>query len=168
MVESAGHVFPGTLWENQLVPEALSYKQDRLPHRRSASERGRLFPRAVAAAEAGDADFEKEPCALSQRGMAVVEAKERGNAKVKEKEDPRRGEQQQREKYAESYEPKRMNKEVPGDREGAPVVCEVAVTMRYSDVQEGDKKLRHSGGRQVGYGVLAYQSIHDCTSDVFI
>ena len=164
LVESAGHAFPGTLWENQLVPEVLSYKQDRLPHRRSASERDRLFPRAVAAAESGDLDLEREPCALSQRGMAVVEARQRSEAKEKQKKDhTERGEQRHWKEDARIHEPKYA--EVLADRERAKVDCEVADSTRGSDVQEGDKKLRHSGKKQVGYGVLAYQSVHDSTSD---
>jgi hypothetical protein len=162
LVESAGHLFPGTLWENQLVPEALSYRQDRLPHRRSAGERDRLFPRAVAAAEQGDVDFEKEPCAMSQRGEAVVAASQ-DVSKVR-KEVSERGEYERNGKFGKVNEPDVQK--TSKDREAASSSCKVVVPLRESYVQEGDKRRWQQGDRHVGYGVHGCQ--HDLVSDIFI
>ena len=62
----AGHEFPETWWDGQAVPEAWSYDQRWLPHLQPAAET--LFPRAVAAPEAGDADPDSGPCDLEERG----------------------------------------------------------------------------------------------------
>ena len=155
LVESAGHVFPGTVWEDQVVPEALSYRQDRLPHLRSSRERDRLFPKAVAAAEPGDADFEREPCALSQRGMAVVK-KDQQSSKVKK--EFLNDESMTNGKYNEPN-----TKESRGRGSDASI-CRVAVSTPGSNVQEGDKRRSCIGAVQVGLnGVLVSVANHDQT-----
>ena len=156
LVESAGHVFPSTEWEDQVVPEALSYRQDKLPHQRSSRERDRLFPKAVAAAGPGDLDLEREPCAMSQRGMAIVQ-KDKSNFKVKIPKD---------EESTESgkVEPKVSERE---DRARNVPSCMVAVSTSGSHGQEGDKRNICIGGLQVGEdGVLVAITKHDHTDAI--
>ena len=89
-VESNGCHFPSVEWEGQYVAEALSYRQNKLPHLRSKEERDRTFPQAVAARAANDEDLlELNEDALEQRGKAAVERSQRGAGKLKstEKED---------------------------------------------------------------------------------
>ena len=159
LVESAGHLFPGTLWDNQLVPEALSYRQDRLPHKRSAEERDRLFPRAVAAAEQGDEDFETETCAMGQRGGAVVAVSQnisKGSTEVSGRGEHKRN--------GTCNEPNA--KKGSEDREDASSSCKVVVPLRESYVQEGDKRRRQYEDKHVGNGVHACR--HDLVSDICI
>ena len=49
-----GHDFPKVLYEGMEVPEACSYRQTELPHVQPDLEA--LFPKAVAAPDAGDRD----------------------------------------------------------------------------------------------------------------
>jgi hypothetical protein len=160
LVESAGHLFPGTEWENQVVPEALSYRQDRLPHLRSSQERDRLFPKAVAVTERGDVDFEREPCAMSQRGMDIVNKdrhNSKGSRKIMNEESVTNG-------SGKVNEPK---EEDTKGREGDASSCKMAVPTSRSNVQEGDKRRSRIGEVQVrNQGVRVSVAYHDRTADI--
>ena len=65
-----GHCFPGTRCEelgDQLVPEARSYNQSKLPHLTSGNFKA-LFPKATACKEEGGED-PPEDKALEERGL---------------------------------------------------------------------------------------------------
>ena len=47
LVECGGYMFPGIEWEGELVAEAWSYRQTKLPHQ-TGNEMNELFPRAEA------------------------------------------------------------------------------------------------------------------------
>ena len=75
MMQIGGHTFPAVVWDEDLVPEAWSYRQTCLPHQ-TGSSMNTLFPVAVAAEGAGDCDFEDGPCALERRGREVAGCKD--------------------------------------------------------------------------------------------
>ncbi len=73
VVTKRGHVFPAVRCEEldgQLVAEARSYHQSRLPHQ-SVEDLDTLFPKAEACAEAGDQDPDSEDT-LEQHGLRIA------------------------------------------------------------------------------------------------
>ena len=66
-------LFPQTEFEGAMVPEAYSYRQDKLPHLHG--NEAALFPRAVAAPDKGDRDLEPEISELEAAGLKRVRGK---------------------------------------------------------------------------------------------
>ena len=69
--EQDGTLFPAVHWDGELVPEAWSYKQTKLPHQLGAIMQS-IFPMAKVARGAGDQDYEPEPCDLEEHGQSLV------------------------------------------------------------------------------------------------
>ncbi len=68
--EQDGTLFPAVHWDGELVPEAWSYKQTKLPHQLGAIMQS-IFPMAKVARGAGDQDYERETCELELHGQAL-------------------------------------------------------------------------------------------------
>ena len=69
--EQDGQVFPAVRWNDDLVPEAWSYRQAVLPHQLGTIMRA-TFPKAKAASGPGVRDYEPEVCELERRGHEDV------------------------------------------------------------------------------------------------
>ncbi len=80
-----GHEFPRVLWDGETVPEAWSYDQKTLPHLQAAEQD--LFPRAMAASEAG---LEQRRREIIDNKLKVVE-KMAGEAAVSDSVEPNIG-----------------------------------------------------------------------------
>ena len=178
-MESGGHTFPSVEWEGEHVPEAWSYRQDRLPHSRSATERDRLFPRAVAARETCDVDFQGEPCHLEVTGQRIAREREgagvpqadvccayvqlQGRDDLRERGDHRWNVQTKNEPNADD-----MNKEY---RAEASCIARVTVSSwrSSSNIRGGDKTRELHDDMQVrGSRVPAMCIRHDQLSDIAV
>ncbi len=71
LVQCGDYTFPGVEWEGELVPEARSYKQTRLPHQ-TGSLMNELFPKAEAVEDPGDRDLWGELGDLERAGLETV------------------------------------------------------------------------------------------------
>ena len=71
LVQCGDHVFPGVEWEGELVPEARSYRQTRLPYQ-TGLLMDELFPRAGAIEDPGDRDLWGELGELERARLELV------------------------------------------------------------------------------------------------